>query len=101
MPLFFSYASIKANLKIVRRAGLHGTRLHDLRHTHATLMLASGVNVKALSQSLGHSNVSITLGIYSHLLPGTGKSAAEQFDNLLNPWLEKNPLPFHCQMGDG
>jgi integrase len=75
-------------LKTARRAGLQ-IRLHDLRHTYATLMLAAGVNVKALSQSLGHSNVSITLGIYSHLLPGTGKSAAEQFDKLLNPYLKE------------
>jgi integrase len=76
-------------LKTARRAGLQ-IRLHDLRHSYATIMLAAGVNVKALSQSLGHSNVSVTLGIYSHLLPGTGKSAAEQFDNLLNHWLQKN-----------
>ena len=53
-------------------------------------MLAAGVNVKAVSQALGHSNASITLNIYSHLLPGTGKSAAEKFDRLINPWLEKN-----------
>jgi len=76
-------------LKIARQAGLQ-IRLHDLRHTYATIMLAAGVNVKALSQSLGHSNVSITLEIYSHLLPGTGKSAAEQFDKLLNPYQKKD-----------
>ena len=76
-------------IKTVRRAGLK-VRLHDLRHTYASIMLAAGVNVKAVSQALGHSNVSITLNIYSHLLPGTGKSAAENFDRLINPWLENN-----------
>jgi integrase len=75
-------------LKTARRAGLE-IRLHDLRHSYATIMLAAGVNVKAVSQSLGHSNVSITLGIYSHLLPGTGAKSAEQFDALLQPWVKE------------
>ena len=50
-------------------------------------MIAVGVNIKAISQSLGHANIGITLDIYSHLLPGVGKSAAERFDKFLNPWL--------------
>ena len=64
--------------------------MHDLRHTYASIMLAAGVNIKAISQALGHANVSITLNIYSHLLPGTGKSAVEKFDRLLEPWLNEN-----------
>lgn len=76
-------------IKTVRRAGLK-VRLHDLRHSFASLMMAAGVNIKAISQSLGHSNVSMTLNIYSHLLPGAGKSAAEKFDRLLQPWLKEN-----------
>jgi len=76
-------------LKVARRAGLK-VRLHDLRHTYASIMLAAGVNIRAISQALGHANVSVTLGVYSHLLPGAGKSAAEKFDRLLEPWLEKN-----------
>ena len=74
--------------KIIRKAGLEGLRLHDLRHSYASLMLAAGVNVKAISQSMGHSNIGITLDTYSHLLPGMGKIAAERFDRLLKPWLE-------------
>jgi hypothetical protein len=53
-------------------------------------MLASGVNVKTISQSMGHANIGITLDTYSHLLPGVGKSAAERFDRLLKPWLSEN-----------
>ncbi len=49
--------------------------------------MAAGVNVKAISESLGHANIGITLDIYSHLLPGVGKAAAESFDKFLNPWL--------------
>ena len=58
-----------------------------MRPSYASLMLAAGVNVKAISQSLGHANIGITLDIYAHLLPSAGKSAAERFDKLLKPWL--------------
>jgi len=53
-------------------------------------MLAAGLNVKAISESLGHANIGITLDIYSHLLPGVGKSAAERFDKFLNSWLAED-----------
>jgi len=74
--------------KVVHNAGLESVRLHDLRHSYASLMLAAGVNVKAISQSMGHANIGITLDTYSHLLPGMGKTAAERFERLLKPWLE-------------
>jgi integrase len=73
-------------IKVIREAGLK-LRLHDLRHSYASIMLAAGVNVKAISESLGHANIGITLDIYSHLLPGVGRTAAERFDKLLKPWL--------------
>ena len=50
-------------------------------------MIAAGVNIKAISQSLGHANIGITLDTYGHLLPGMGRTAAERFDKLLKPWL--------------
>jgi integrase len=73
--------------KITRRAGLKGLRLHDLRHSYTSIMIAAGVNIKAISQSLGHANIGITLDTYAHLLPGISKTAAERFDKLLKPWL--------------
>lgn len=76
-------------IKTSCRTGLK-VRLHDLRHTYASITFATGVNIKAISQALGHANVSITLSVYSHLIRGTGKSAAAKFDRLLEPWLEKN-----------
>jgi len=75
-------------VKMVRKAGLK-LRLHDLRHSYASIMLAAGINVKAISESLGHANIGITLDIYSHLLPGVGKAAAERFEKLLEPWLSQ------------
>jgi len=60
--------------------GMHGIRLHDARHTHATLMLKSGVNIKVIQERLRHSNIQTTLGIYSHVLPGMQEEAASLFD---------------------
>jgi len=53
--------------RLLRRAGLPHIRLHDLRHTYATHALEAGVNPKVVQQALGHSHVSVTLGIYSHV----------------------------------
>lgn len=66
------------------KAGLsRDVRFHDLRHTAATLLLASGVNVKVVSEMLGHSNVAITLRIYAHVLPHMQQSAVQAMDALL------------------
>jgi integrase len=55
-------------------------RFHDLRHAHATHLLASGVHPKVASERLGHSKVGITLDLYSHVLPGMQREAAEMVD---------------------
>lgn len=57
--------------------------LHDLRHTHATLLLKSGVPVKVVSERLGHANVAFTMNVYQHVLPGMQAAAAETFSLLL------------------
>ncbi|MGZ4540128.1 MAG: tyrosine-type recombinase/integrase [Blastococcus sp.] len=58
-------------------------RLHDLRHTHATLLLSDGVPVKVVSERLGHASPTITLTVYQHVHPGMGRQAAERFATLL------------------
>jgi integrase len=56
--------------QLLERAHLpSGTRIHDLRHSAATLLLSKGVPIKVVSEMLGHSDVSITLSIYAHVLP--------------------------------
>ncbi|MHB0981030.1 MAG: tyrosine-type recombinase/integrase [Thermoleophilia bacterium] len=50
-------------------------RLHDLRHTHATLLLANGENAKVISERLGHASVAFTLTVYAHVLPGLQREA--------------------------
>ena len=69
-----------AFLDISRKAGLTGIRLHDSRHTHATMMMKDGVNPKIVSERLGHSSVATTLDLYSHVTPGMQKAAALRFD---------------------
>ncbi|MCF6509071.1 site-specific integrase [Blastococcus sp. MG754426] len=62
---------------------LPAIRLHDLRHTHATLLLADGVPVKVVSERLGHASATITLTVYQHVHPGMGRQAADRFAALL------------------
>lgn len=69
---------------LLKHAGLPDIRFHDLRHTCATLMLAVGTNPKVVQETLGHANVSVTLDIYSHLLPNMQDEVAEKINELLS-----------------
>jgi len=69
--------------RIVKAADLPRLRFHDLRHAHASLLMAQGVHPKIVSERLGHSSVSITLDIYSHVAPNLQADAAAGLDTLL------------------
>ncbi len=58
-------------------------RPHDMRHTHATLLLQAGVNPKVVSERLGHSSVAFTLDTYAHVMPGMQPEAAERLAELI------------------
>jgi integrase len=62
--------------RLIKRAGLRTIRLHDLRHTHATLALQAGVPVKVISERLGHESPAFTLKQYAHVIPGMQAAAA-------------------------
>jgi integrase len=64
-------------------AGLERITLHECRHTFASLMIAAGVNAKALQSFMGHANISITLDRYGHLMPGSEAEAADLLDAYL------------------
>jgi len=70
-------------IKLVRRIGLKGVRLHDARHTHASLMLKQGVHPKIVQERLGHASIQITLDTYSHVVPGLQEAAAAGFDKMV------------------
>lgn len=67
---------------VIKKAGVRKIRFHDLRHTHASLLLKQGVNPKIVSERLGHANVRITLDRYSHLLPNLQEDTAKQFGEI-------------------
>lgn len=70
-------------LTLVDASGLPRIRLHDLRHTHATLALQAGVHPKIVSERLGHSSIAFTLEVYSHALPSLQEEAAVRIANLV------------------
>jgi integrase len=74
---------------LLRQRGLKRIRFHDLRHSHATHLLASGVHPKIAQERLGHSSVAITLDLYSHVLPGMQADAAARVDEALRTALAK------------
>jgi integrase len=74
---------------LAAKAGIKPIRLHDARHTHASLMLKQGIHPKIVQERLGHSTISMTLDIYSHVAPGLQEAAAKSFDTLVNPEREK------------
>jgi integrase len=84
-PLDGIHVLRRALRPLLQRAGLPSIRFHDLRHTAATLLLMQGVNPKVDSEVLGHSDVSITLAIYSHVLPDLQRLAADAMNNALDP----------------
>lgn len=69
--------------KITKKTGINNRfSFHDLRHTHATLLLQQGVNIKVISERLGHSSINITLDTYSHIMPSMQETAVQTLDNL-------------------
>ncbi len=69
---------------LLKRAGLPPTvRLHDLRHTCATLLLSGGVHPEIVQELLGHSNISQTMDIYSHVLPNMQEGAVSTLEKVL------------------
>jgi len=76
--------------RIAKKAGLPGTRFHDLRHTFASLMLLAGIHPKIVSEMLGHSTVAFTLDVYSHVIKGLGQVAMKRLDEVLQPELAEN-----------
>ena len=68
---------------ILRGAGLPNIRYHDLRHTAATLLLAQGVDPRTIMETLGHSQIGLTLNTYAHVVPALQRKAAEKMHEIL------------------
>jgi integrase len=79
---------------VLPKAGLPETiRFHDLRHSCATLLIAQGVHPRVVMEILGHSQISVTMNTYGHVLPETQRDAAAKLDALLNERAPSEPNP--------
>ena len=67
--------------QILQNAGVPHMHFHDLRHSSATILLSMGINIKVIQSLLGHSDISITLGLYSHLLPTMQQEVVDKWDD--------------------
>jgi integrase len=76
-------------VRFIAGAALPRVRFHDLRHSHATHLLASGVHPKIAQERLGHATIAVTLDLYSHVLPGMQEDAASRVDAALRAALDK------------
>lgn len=75
--------ALRAFAAVASRAGLDGVGLHTLRHTAASLMIAQGVHLRVIMETLGHSGISITADVYSHVLPQQQREAADALGKAL------------------
>jgi integrase len=85
-------------IKLRRRCNLDDVSLHGARHSHATILLKSGVSPKVIQERLGHASFSTTMNLYAHVSPGMQKAAANRFDDMVignsKDNCVTNPLPF-------
>jgi integrase len=87
--------------QVLKLAGLpETTRFHDLRHACATLLIAQGVHPRVVMEILGHSNISITMNTYAHVLPQVSRDAADKLDALLMPDESRSEDQEGDDMGD-
>jgi integrase len=92
---------------IVERAGMPGTRFHDLRHFFASQLIANGETAAYVRDQMGHSTVHVTFDTYGHLFPGRGKEASDRFEKSMEMARKKsegavsNPLAIGVARKDG
>ena len=83
-PLVLPNLAARVFPRLIDKAGVKPITFHGLRHTSATLALAAGVPVKVVSERLGHSKTSITLDLYSHVVPSLSQDAAARIGAILH-----------------
>jgi integrase len=76
-------SSERMNRSVIRKAGLRTVRVHDLRHTAASVLLAPGVPARVVMEIVGHSQIGVTLNTYAHIAPEIARAAAERVEGAL------------------
>lgn len=85
-PLFIYFTRSQLAYRLdeaAKKAGLEKIRLHDLRHSHASMLINLGINILAISKRLGHDDIKTTLNIYGHLYHTTNEEIAGKLENLI------------------
>jgi len=67
----------------LKKAKIGQIRFHDLRHTYASLLIEQGENIKYIQTQLGHSNPTVTLNVYAHLMKPTNQAAAKRLERMV------------------
>ena len=75
---------------IAERAGMPGTRFHDLRHFFASQLIANGETAAYVRDQMGHSSIKVTFDTYGHLFPGRGKDASDRYEKAMRDAREKS-----------
>ncbi len=83
LPMLNKLNMARALKAVANKAGIKTIRLHDLRHSHASMLIELNISPLAISERLGHDDVTTTLNIYSHLYPNKGNEVADKINNLL------------------
>ncbi len=86
-------ADYNAWRRLLQRAGVRHVRLHDGRHTAATLLLSEGVHPRVVMELLGHAQMRTTMDIYSHVMPALAREAADRMAAVLFPTSPASPMP--------
>jgi integrase len=68
--------------KTLKKAGMRRIRIHDIRHSYATIRIQAGHNIADVSNQLGHHSIKFTMDVYYHWIPGKQKSEVDSLDNL-------------------
>ncbi len=84
-PINAEHLRFKVWYRLLRHAGLRGVRLHDLRHTYASLLLQAGDPIVYVKQQLGHSSIQVTVDRYGHFIPGTNRQAVDRLAEATAP----------------
>jgi integrase len=79
--------------KLPAKAELRQIRIHDLRHTFASLLIQQGESLAYVKDQMGHHSIRVTVDVYGHLVPGGDKTAVDKLDDLTTEKLEENPEP--------
>ena len=74
---------VRVMKRIVKCSNVPNIRFHDIRHTHASILISAGIDIVKISKRLGHANPKITLEFYAHLLPNTDNDIADTFQQTL------------------